>query len=204
MIRRREQSRRFLFLKVITMNIDNIKSALPDYAKDLRLNFDSVLSESGAPSLSAKQIGLIALSSAIAARHEPLVTAIAEFAARSATAQEIAGARTAAALMAMNNIYYRFTHLVGEPEYATMRAGLRMNAMANPGCDKIDFELCSLAVSAINGCGMCMDSHEKNLRKHEVSTQAIQSAVRIAAVMHAVAVTLEQSDVAAQPLAAAA
>jgi alkyl hydroperoxide reductase subunit D len=68
-----------------------------------------------------------------------------------------------------------------------------MNAMANPGCDKLDFELCSLAVSAINGCGMCMDSHEKTLRKHELPAQAVQSAARIAAVVHAVAVTLEQA-----------
>jgi alkyl hydroperoxide reductase subunit D len=91
----------------------------------------------------------------------------------------------------MNNIYYRFTHLVGNEEYATLRAGLRMNVLANPGCDKIDFELASIAVSAINGCGMCMESHEKTLQKHGVSSQAIQSAVRIAAVLHGVAVTSE-------------
>jgi alkyl hydroperoxide reductase subunit D len=97
----------------------------------------------------------------------------------------------------MNNIYYRFTHLVGDPEYATLRAGLRMNVMANPGCDKIDFELASLAVSAINGCGMCMESHEKTLKKHNVPAVAIQSAARIAAVLHAVAVTVEQAEAAA-------
>jgi len=106
--------------------------------------------------------------------------------------------------MAMNNVYYRFTHLVGNEEYATMRAGLRMNVMANPGCDKIDFELASLAVSAVNGCGMCMESHEKTLQKHGVAAQSIQSAVRIAAVLHAVGVTAEQSGAAAPALAAAA
>jgi len=174
------------------MSLSEIKSAIPDYAKDLRLNLDSVLSETGAPGLSSKQIGLVALASAIASRHEPLVAAIAAEAAKHASAQELNGARTAAAIMAMNNVYYRFTHLVGEPEYQTLRAGLRMNAMANPGCDKLDFELCSLAVSAINGCGMCMDSHEKTLRKHDLPAQAVQSAARIAAVVHAVAVTLEQ------------
>ena len=121
----------------------------------------------------------------------------------SATAQELDGARTAAALMAMNNVYYRFTHLVSDIEYATQRAGLRMNGMANPGCDKVDFELCSLAVSAINGCGKCMDSHEQALRKHGLSPPAIQSAVRIAAVVQAVAVTLASSD-AVRLLAAAA
>jgi len=186
------------------MNLNELKSGIPDYAKDLRLNLDSVLTEHGAPGLTSKQIGLIALSSAIASRHQPLTSAIAVEAAKSATAQELNGARTAAAIMAMNNVYYRFTHLVGDEEYVTQRAGLRMNAMANPGCDKIDFELCSLAVSAINGCGKCMDSHEKILRKHELAPQAIQSAVRIAAVVHAVAVTLEQEGAVHAALAAAA
>lgn len=175
------------------MSLSTLKASIPDYAKDLRLNLDSVLAETGAPGLTAKQIGLVALASAIAARHAPLVAAIETDASANATAQELNGARTAAAIMAMNNVYYRFTHLVGDSEYQTLRAGLRMNAMSNPGCDKIDFELCSLAVSAINGCGMCMDSHEKTLRKHGVTAQAIQSAVRIAAVVNAVAVTLEQN-----------
>jgi alkyl hydroperoxide reductase subunit D len=187
------------------MSLSEIKSAIPEYAKDLRLNLDSVLNESGAPGLAQKQIGLIALSSAIASRHEPLVAAIAAEAAKHANAQELNGARTAAAIMAMNNIYYRFTHLVSDPEYQGLRAGLRMNAMANPGGDKVDFELCSLAVSAINGCGMCMDSHEKTLRKHGLSAPGVQSAVRIAAVIHAVAVTLEQAVAAdVMPAAAAA
>jgi alkyl hydroperoxide reductase subunit D len=185
------------------MSLSELKSQIPDYAKDLRLNLDSVLGESGAAGLTAKQIGLIALASAIAARHEPLTAAIAAEAAKHASAQELNGARTAAAIMAMNNVYYRFTHLVGDTEYQTLRAGLRMNAMANPGCDKIDFELCCLAVSAINGCGTCIDSHEKTLRKHGLSAQAIQSSARIAAVVHAAAITLEQA-VAADVVPAAA
>ena len=186
------------------MALNELKLQLPDYAKDLRLNLDSVLSEHGAPGLTQKQIALMALASAIASRHEPLTQTIAQFAAQHAIDAELNGARAAAAMMAMNNIYYRFTHLVGNEEFATMRAGLRMNVMANPGGSKIDFELASLAVSAINGCGRCMESHEKTLRKHEVSAQAIQSAVRIAAVIHAVAVTLEQSEVAATARTAAA
>ncbi|MGH8182920.1 MAG: carboxymuconolactone decarboxylase family protein [Rhodanobacteraceae bacterium] len=184
------------------MQLDQLKSQLPDYAKDLRLNLESVLREGGAPGLSPKQIALVALASAIASRHAPLTSAIAQFAAQHADEKELDGARTAAALMGMTNIYYRFLHLVDNDEYATLRAGLRMNAMANPGCDKIDFDLASVAVSAINGCGSCVASHERTLRKHDVSAQAVQSAARIAAVIHAVAVVLEQSaadaDVAAQ------
>jgi len=186
------------------MNIETIKSRIPDYAKDLRLNLDSVLSEGGAPGLSSKQIAIIALASAIASRHEPLTEAIAAQAAGVLSSVELDGARSAAAIMAMNNIYYRFTHLVEEEEYLTMRASLRMNVMANPGCGKIDFELASLAVSAINGCGKCVASHEKTLRKHDVPALAIQSAVRIAAVIHGVAVTIEQAASAAPVIAEAA
>jgi len=186
------------------MNLETIKTRVPDYAKDLRLNLDSVLSESGAPGLSPKQIAIIALASAIASRHEPLTEAVAVRAASVLSAQELDAARAAAAIMAMNNIYYRFTHLVEEREYETMRASLRMNVMANPGCSKIDFELASLAVSAINGCGKCVDSHEKTLKKHDVPALAIQSAARIAAVIHAVAVTIEQATAAAPAIAEAA
>jgi len=183
------------------MNLHELKNAIPECAKDLRLNLESVLHESGAPGLTQKQIGLVALASAIAARHAPLTAAIAAEAAGAATPQELAGARAAAAIMAMNNVYYRFTHLVADPEYQTLRAGLRMNAMANPGCGKVDFELCSLAVSVINGCGKCVDSHEQTLRKHGLGAQAIQSAVRIAAVVQAVAVTLEQAAACKVPVA---
>jgi alkyl hydroperoxide reductase subunit D len=173
------------------MNLEQIKSGLPDYAKDLRLNLESVLSEGGAPGLSRKQIALVALASAIASRHAPLTGAIAQFASQHADQKELDGARAAAALMGMTNIYYRFLHLVENDEYGTLRAGLRMNAMAQPGCDKVDFDLASVAVSAINGCGSCVASHERALRKHDVSAQAVQSAARIASVIHAVAVALE-------------
>jgi alkyl hydroperoxide reductase subunit D len=186
------------------MSLEAIRDQLPDYAKDLRLNLDAVLGESGSPGLSARQIAIIAIASAISARHEPLTRAVVAKFSGTLSDAEANGARAAAAIMAMNNVYYRFTHLVGNEEYATMRAGLRMNVMANPGCDKIDFELASLAVSAVNGCGMCMESHEKTLQKHGVAAQAIQSAVRIAAVLHAVGVTAEQAGAAAPSLAAAA
>src|SRR5690606_26177579 len=99
-------------------------------------------------------------------------------------------AKTAAAIMAMNNVYYRSLHLLANEEYRTLRAGLRMNALANPGVDKADFELWSLAVSAINGCGMCLDSHEEELRKRGLSATQIQAAIRIAAVVNAASAIL--------------
>ncbi len=175
------------------MTLSELRNALPDYAKDLKLNLDSVLSEAGSPGIDGKQLRAVALASAIASRHAPLVAAVEAFAAEQLSPEEMSGARAAAAVMAMNNIYYRAIHLIENDEYATMRAGLRMNVMSNPGIDKMVFELASLAVSAINGCGACMASHEKVLRKHDVSAQGVQSALKIAAVLHAVAVTAEQS-----------
>ena len=174
------------------MNLSELRNTLPDYAKDLKLNLDSVLSEIGAAGLDGKQVRTIALASAIAARHAPLVVAIEVFAAEQLSPEQIQGAKAASAIMAMNNIYYRATHLIHNDEYGQLRAGLRMNIMANSGLDKITFELASLAVSAINGCGACMDSHERVIRDHDVSAQGVQSALKIAAVVHAVAVILEQ------------
>jgi len=176
------------------MSLDALRAQLPDYAKDLRLNLESVLSEAGAQGLEPRQARAVALASAIGSRHRPLVEAVEAVAAELLTPAEIAGVRAAAAMMAMTNVYYRFTHLVANKEYETLRAGLRMNVMRDPGIDKASFELCALAVSAINGCGACMDSHERTLREqHGVTAQGVQSAARIAAVVHAVAVTLEQA-----------
>jgi alkyl hydroperoxide reductase subunit D len=89
--------------------------------------------------------------------------------------------------MAMNNVYYRFVHLASNPIYGTLPAKLRMNVIGNPGIDKADFELFSLAVSAMNGCGMCIDSHERVLGQHGVKPEMVQTAVRVGAVMKAVA-----------------
>lgn len=175
------------------MSLTDVRNALPDYAKDLKLNFDSVLSEAGSPGLDGKQIRVVALACAIATRYLPLTAALEAFAAEQLSPEEIHGAKAAAAIMAMNNIYYRATHLIHNDEYGQMRAGLRMNVMARPGVDKLTFELASLAVSAINGCGACLDSHERTIRQHGASAQAVQSALKIAAVVHAVGVTAEQA-----------
>ena len=128
---------------------------------------------------------------------------IGEFAPK-LTPEALTAAKAAAAIMAMNNIYYRFTHLSSAPDYKTMPAKLRMNVMAKPGVEKVDFELWSLAVSAINGCGMCVDSHEKVLREHGVTVEQVQAAVRIAAVVHAVAATLDGEAAAGQSASALA
>jgi alkyl hydroperoxide reductase subunit D len=171
--------------------LDTLRDALPDYARDLKLNLGSVLSPTGAPGLTEQQIWAVALGAAEASRNAAFAAAIGGLAAAHLDAAYQTGARAAAAIMGMNNVYYRFLHLVEDPEYGRMPARLRMNVIGNPGIDKVDFELISLAVSAINGCGTCVASHERQVRQHGLSREAVQSAVRIAATVHAVARVLD-------------
>ena len=166
------------------MSLKNFADALPDYAKDLRLNLGSMLGDQTIGD--NRKYGLI-LACAHGTGYRPIVEAAeAEVVGKLDEAYANA-ARAAAAVMAMNNVYYRFVHLASNPVYETLPARLRMNVIGNPGIDKADFELFSLAVSAQNGCGMCIDSHERVLSQHGVKPEAIQTAARIGAVMKAVA-----------------
>jgi len=169
------------------MTIETIRDLIPDYAKDLKLNLSSVLAEEG---LSEQQRWGTLLASALASRNAALIQAVAGEAQTHLSPEAIKAAKAAASIMAMNNIYYRFAHLASDPDYSSMPARLRMSVIGNPGVEKADFELWSLAVSAINGCGRCIDAHEQVLRKAGFSREAIQQAVRIAAITHAVAATL--------------
>jgi lipoyl-dependent peroxiredoxin subunit D len=174
--------------------LDLIRDSIPDYARDLKLNLGSVLTEAGAPGLNDAQIWTVAVASAIASRNLAFTRALEAAAGGHLDAAHLQAARAAAAIMGMNNIYYRFLHLAEDAEYQAMPARLRMNVLANPGIDKLEFELLSLAVSAVNGCGLCISSHEKKLRAHGYTREMIQSAVRIAATVHAVAGVLEYSQ----------
>jgi len=178
--------------------LDSIRDALPDYARDLALNLGSVLTPAGAPGLTEAQIWGVALSAAIASRNPAFARDIEALARTHLDEQHVKAARVAAAIMGMNNIYYRFLHLVEDEEYGKMPARLRMNAIASHGIARADFELCSLAVSAINGCGACVASHERQVRQHGLGRDAVQSAVRIAAAIHAVAGVLEHEADAAR------
>jgi alkyl hydroperoxide reductase subunit D len=176
------------------LSVDELRNRIPDYAKDLRLNLSSVLTPQGAPGLSEAQLWMTALACSIAARNPRLVRAVESMASGRLQPAEAEAARSAAAIMGMNNVYYRFLHLVEDDEYAKLPARLRMNVLGSPGIAKADFELVSLAVSAVNGCGNCVASHERQLRAHEVGREAVQSAVRIASVIHAVAGVLDYED----------
>jgi alkyl hydroperoxide reductase subunit D len=169
------------------MSIDQIKNIIPDYAKDIKLNLSSLAADE---TLNPQQLWGTFLASALATKNEFVIQQIEEVAKENLSAEAMQGAKAAAAIMAMNNVYYRFVHLASNKEYQTMQAKLRMNIIANPGVDKKDFELWSLAVSAINACGMCIDAHEAQLTKEGVSKDEIQTAVRIAATIHAVSAIL--------------
>jgi alkyl hydroperoxide reductase subunit D len=168
--------------------LDALRGGIPDAAKDIRLNLSSVL-KGGA--LSDAQRWGVAVASAIAARNPRLRDAVVGDAARAVAPEVLEDAKAAAALMAMNNVYYRFRHMVGKPIYSEKPAGLRMNRLAQPATNRVDFELFSLAVSAINGCEMCIRAHEKAVTDGGLTPDHVNDAVRIAATIQAAAVALE-------------
>jgi len=166
------------------MSLKNFADELPDYAKDIRLNVGSLLGDQTLGD--QRKYGLL-LACAHGSGYKPIVDAAEAEAEGKLSAEAANAARAAAAIMAMNNVYYRFVHLASNKEYGQLPAKLRMNVIGSPGIAKDDFELFSLAVSAMNGCGLCIDSHEKVLQQHGVTTEIIQTAARIGAVMKAAA-----------------
>jgi alkyl hydroperoxide reductase subunit D len=169
-------------------SLETLRNALPASAKDIKLNLQTVLQ---AESLSLAQRWGVAVASAVASRNPQLKAAVLEQAQREVDANVIEDASAAAALMAMNNVYYRFRHMVDKPSYQEKPARLRMNRLANPATSKLDFELFSLAVSAINGCETCVRSHEAAVVQGGLTEDQVHDAVRIAATIHAAAVALE-------------
>ncbi|MGZ8711040.1 MAG: carboxymuconolactone decarboxylase family protein [Thermoanaerobaculia bacterium] len=174
--------------------VEAIRERFPEAAKDIKLNLQTVLQPG---SLSAAQRWGVAIASAIATRNTELRDAIIADATPEIEPAVIDDAAAAAALMAMNNGYYRFRHFMAEASYSQKPARLRMNRIARPVSSKIDFELFCLAVSAINGCETCVRSHEKNVIEGGLSDDQVHDAVRIAATVNAAAVALEMNGVAA-------
>lgn len=169
------------------MSIDTLQSLIPAYAKDLSSNLTNLLAET---LLSDQQKWGTFLSCAHAIGVPAVVQNIEAAATDVLTLEAMTAAKAAAAIMGLNNVYFRALHLMQNKEYEKMRAGLRMNILANPGVDKVDFELWSLAVSAVNACGLCMDSHEKVLRNHDVTAVQVQAALRIASTVNAISAVI--------------
>lgn len=166
-------------------DLDALLERLPEAAKDLKLNVKAVLGES---SLTAAQTWGTAVASAIAADHPDLQRAITEAARGRVEAAVLDDAVAAASLMGMNNVLYRFRHMV--PGYDQIPARLRMQRLGKPASNRVDLELFSLAVSAIHGCETCVRAHEKVVLEGGLSQQQVFDSVRIAAVMHGAAVAL--------------
>lgn len=165
--------------------IDALLESLPEAARDLKLNLRSVLGES---SLTAAQAWGTAVACAIACNDAELQAAVVAVARSRVEPGVIDDAVAAASLMAMNNVFYRFRHMMGEGPYAAIPVRLRMNRLARYAAARIDLELFCLAVSAIHHCEACVRAHEKVVREGGLGEQQVHDAVRIAAVLHGTAV----------------
>jgi alkyl hydroperoxide reductase subunit D len=170
------------------MTLTELLDAVPAYAKDLKLNLSTLLQQ---PELNEQQIWGTAVATAIASRNQQLIETVLAEASSHLSQPALEAAKSAAAIMGMTNIYYRFQHLAKNPKYSTLPARLRMNALRNHGVDPVDFELWCLAVSAVNGCGLCVDSHEHVIREKGMSEESILAAVRLASVIHGLATVFD-------------
>lgn len=175
------------------MSIEHLKQKIPDFAKDIRLNVSNLFANITQSGLTEGQFYGAALAIAYSLKNKLIIEAISSEGENYIIPELQQAAKLAAVLMAMNNVYYRAIHLAEHKEISLMPANLRMNGMMNPGVPKVDFELFALAVSALNGCGMCIHSHVKQLEEENISRAAIQSVLRIAAVLNALslAITIE-------------
>jgi len=171
----------------MNLDLETLRERLPDQAKDVKLNLGTLLQSQ---LLSPAQIWGTALAAAGAAREPRLLAAIRAEAEAKAGPAVVDDAIAAAALMAMNNVFYRFRHVVGKPGYGDKPARLRMNRIAKPSSNRTDFELFCLVVSAINGCETCVRSHEHVVVEGGLSEDQVLEAVRIGAVVQATAVSL--------------
>ncbi len=176
------------------MSLDAVQSGLKGYAKDLRINIGNVLTEENSPGLSGRQIFGCALSAAFAAGHVFVSRQLRRAAKDVLSGGDIEGIKTAVSLMGMNNVYYRAIHLAEDQELSARPARLRMTGMQSHGIPRQDFELYSLAVSAIAGCGMCVKSHTAQLKREGVSIDGIHSCLRIASVVQGVCQSLRLED----------
>jgi alkyl hydroperoxide reductase subunit D len=182
------------------MALEELIAGLPAYAKDLKLNYSSLVKQN--TELTPQQLWGTVVTAAIASRNAELISAAMEDAAAVLTPAALEAAKTAAAIMSMNNIYYRFQHLTTNPKYATLPSRLRMNGLRGHGFESVDFELWCTVVSAINACDKCVDSHERVLREKGATEELINAAIRVTSVIHAIAVVVESEKAAPTPVPA--
>ncbi|OLY90825.1 alkyl hydroperoxide reductase subunit D [Cnuella takakiae] len=172
----------------LSANLKALAAADSKYLRDLKINVTNAL---GAETLSRKEAYLLAVAVAANEKNVVLQDAFtASAVANGASDKEVAEAIACTSLLNANNVYYRFRHFMHEEFYNNAQAGIRMSIMAQPVLGKEFFELVSLAISALNGCELCVTSHEKTLVGHGTAKQRIHDAVRLAAVLKSLAVLL--------------
>lgn len=167
------------------MEVEKLISNLPDYAFDIKNNLTELLNAEKSSNLSKKNIAAIAVAASLTTTSVALIETMEILAGKYLSEEEMAGAKTAHALMSMTNVYYSFTYAADDPVYKKMLSGLQMRARKNPGIEKRSYEFAALAVSAINNCKECMNFHESQLRKLKVEPEEIQICIKLAAVISA-------------------
>ena len=168
--------------------VEIIKDSVPDHSKDIKLNLDAVINRSP---LSVEDTHACALVAALAAGNGELAYAIMTSGELDNFPKEEEAAKTAASLMAMNNVWYPFVDMCNDPELKGLPAGLRMNAYAtHGGVSKKKFELYALVASAIGKCHFCVKAHYDTLKKEGYTIEQLRDIGRIASVMNAVAKVL--------------
>jgi alkyl hydroperoxide reductase subunit D len=161
--------------------VDQIKEALPEYAKDTKLNLDAVINRS---TLDLNEAEACALAAAVATGNGKIVSLLM---GNIEDQVEMQSALTAASLMAMNNVWYPFVEMVEDANLAGLPAQLRMNAIAtHGGTTRARFEAYSLAASIVGRCHFCVKAHYDTLRKEGYSVEQLRDIGRIAAVMTSV------------------
>jgi lipoyl-dependent peroxiredoxin subunit D len=155
------------------------------FIKDLRVNFKNAMKSSN---LDEKETALLGLSVAANATNDVLIGVFTRRAEEhGATAREIGEAIACASLLASNNVFYRFRHFVSKEKYTQMPARIKMNIMMKPVTGKEFFELMSIAISAVNGCEMCVNSHEESLMQLESTEERVFDAIRLASIVTSLA-----------------
>ncbi|MBT4922409.1 MAG: alkyl hydroperoxide reductase [Rickettsiales bacterium] len=167
--------------------------SIPKYARDIQVNIRTVLNPDNAP-LDQKLLIGIALAAGYAARNSKVEEALLETAESLLDAKTLGAIKSANAIMAMSNMYHRFTSLVSDAEYAKLPIGLRMNVVGDYGIEKREFELYSLAISVVNGCRVSIDTHERSLKKEGVRREQIQHVAKIASVIYALSRVIEMDN----------
>jgi alkyl hydroperoxide reductase subunit D len=172
------------------MSIDAIADKIPSYADDIKLNLMDIFSNE-VEGLTVQQVYGIALSCSYNLKHEKLLNNFRNEAKIILDDSQREATKKAAAIMAMNNTYYMFSHMISNDEIRKMPADLHMHVLTDHGIDKTDFEMYLIGVSILNNCEYCVNFHAERLLRRGVSHIAIRNIARIASVLRAVVEVLE-------------